>query len=140
MVKFTTPETSYAEHESLLANAESVLQATWVAVSRRATLHSGTRFLCRRNATILRCGHLPDKRFLEVSSCSNFEAFQARRANIRFRPEAGAKPEFVHTLNASGTALPRVVIALLETYQNSDGTVRIPAVLQPYMGGLTQIG
>ena len=68
------------------------------------------------------------KRFLEVSSCSNFEAFQARRANIRFRREVGAKPEFIHTLNASGTALPRVVIALLETYQNPDGTVRVPAI------------
>ena len=80
------------------------------------------------------------QRFLEVSSCSNFEDFQARRANIRFRREAGARLEFVHTLNASGTALPRVVIALLETYQNPDGTVRVPAVLQPYMGGMKQIG
>lgn len=139
MVKFTTPETSYAEHESLLANAESVLQA--LGLPYRVVQHCTVEL----SFAAAKCYDIEvwapaAQRFLEVSSCSNFEAFQARRANIRFRREAGAKPEFVHTLNASGTALPRVVIALLETYQNADGTLRVPAVLQPYMGGLAQIG
>ena len=139
MVKFTTPETSYAEHETLLTNAESVLQA--LGLPYRVVQHCTVEL----GFSAAKCYDIEvwapaRQRFLEVSSCSNFEAFQARRANIRFRREAGARPEFIHTLNASGTALPRVVIALLETYQNSDGTVRIPAVLQSYMGGITQIG
>ena len=139
MVKFTAPETSYAEHESLLANAESVLQA--LGLPYRVVQHCTVEL----SFAAAKCYDIEvwapaGQRFLEVSSCSNFEAFQARRANIRFRPEPGAKPEFIHTLNASGTALPRVVIALLETYQNPDGTVRVPAILRPYMGGLTQIG
>ncbi|MDE0484425.1 MAG: serine--tRNA ligase [Candidatus Poribacteria bacterium] len=138
MVKFTTPETSYAEHETLLENAESVLQA--LGLPYRVVQHCTVEL----SFAAAKCYDIEvwapaGEKFLEVSSCSNFEAFQARRANIRYRPEAGAKPEFIHTLNASGTALPRVVIALLETYQNSDGTVRVPAVLQPYMGGLKQI-
>ncbi|MDE0687685.1 serine--tRNA ligase [Candidatus Poribacteria bacterium] len=139
MVKFTTPEASYAEHETLLANAESVLQA--LGLPYRVVQHCTVEL----SFAAAKCYDIEvwapaRQRFLEVSSCSNFEDFQARRASIRFRREAGARPEFVHTLNASGTALPRVVIALLETYQNPDGTVRIPAVLQPYMGGLKQIG
>ena len=139
MVKFTTPETSYAEHESLLENAEKVLQA--LGLVYRVVQHCTVEL----SFAAAKCYDIEvwapaRERYLEVSSCSNFEAFQARRANIRYRPEAGAKPEFIHTLNASGTALPRVVIALLETCQNSDGTVRVPAVLQPYMGGLKQIG
>ncbi len=138
MVKFTTPQTSYAEHESLLTNAESVLQA--LGLPYRVVQHCTVEL----SFAAAKCYDIEvwaptAQRFLEVSSCSNFEAFQARRANIRFRPAPGAKPEFVHTLNASGTALPRVVIALLETYQNTDGTVRVPTILQPYMGGLTQI-
>lgn len=139
MVKFTTPETSYAEHETLLANAESVLQA--LGLPYRVVQHCTVEL----SFAAAKCYDIEvwapaRQRFLEVSSCSNFEDFQARRSSIRFRREAGARPEFVHTLNASGTALPRVVIALLETYQNPDGTVRVPAVLQPYMGGLNQIG
>ena len=139
MVKFTTPETSYTEHESLLENAESVLQA--LGLVYRVVQHCTVEL----SFAAAKCYDIEvwapaRERYLEVSSCSNFEAFQSRRANIRYRPEAGAKPEFIHTLNASGTALPRIVIALLETYQNSDGTVRLPAVLQPYMGGLKQIG
>ena len=139
MVKFTTPETSYAEHESLLVNAENVLQA--LGLPYRVVQHcTGELSFAAAKCYDIEVWAPARQRFLEVSSCSNFEAFQARRANIRFRREAGAKLEFVHTLNASGTALPRVVIALLETYQNPDGTVRVPAVLHPYMGGLTQIG
>ena len=78
--------------------------------------------------------------WLEVSSCSNFVDFQARRANIRFRPEPGAKPEFVHTLNGSGLALPRVLIAVIENYQQADGSIVVPEVLRPYMGGMERIG
>ena len=77
--------------------------------------------------------------WLEVSSCSNFRDFQARRARIRYRPSPGAKPEFLHTLNGSGLALPRVLIAVLENYQQEDGSVIIPAVLRGYMGGKEKI-
>jgi seryl-tRNA synthetase len=78
--------------------------------------------------------------WLEISSCSNFTDFQARRANIRFRRAAGEKPEFVHTLNASGVALPRTMVAILENYQQKDGKVIVPEVLRPYMGGVEVIG
>ena len=75
-----------------------------------------------------------------MSSCSTFRDFQARRANIRFRPTEGGRPQFVHTLNGSGLALPRTMIAIIENYQNADGTFDIPEVLRPYLGGQTQIG
>ncbi len=78
-------------------------------------------------------------RYVEISSCSNFEDFQARRANIRFRREKGARPEFVHTLNGSGIAVGRCLAAVLENYQQADGSVRIPEALRPYMGGLELI-
>jgi len=77
--------------------------------------------------------------WLEVSSCSNCESFQARRANIRYRPEPRAKPEFVHTLNGSGLALPRTLIAVMENYQQADGSIAVPEVLRPYMGGIEVI-
>ncbi len=79
-------------------------------------------------------------RYLEVSSCSNFRDFQARRANIRFRPKDGGKPEFVHTLNGSGVALPRTVIAIMENYQRPDGTIEVPEALRDYMDGMEVIG
>src|SRR5690625_5603684 len=78
--------------------------------------------------------------YREISSCSNFEAFQARRAGIRFRREEKGKPEFVHTLNGSGLAIGRTVAAIMENYQNEDGTINVPTVLQPYMGGKKEIG
>jgi seryl-tRNA synthetase len=77
---------------------------------------------------------------LEVSSCSNAGDYQARRANIRFRREAGSRPEYPHTLNGSGLALPRIVIAIMETYQQPDGTIRVPEVLRTWMGGIEEIG
>jgi seryl-tRNA synthetase len=77
--------------------------------------------------------------WLEVSSCSNCTDFQARRANVRYRPEAGAKPQFVHTLNGSGLALPRIMIGILENYQQADGSIAVPEVLRPYMGGIDVI-
>lgn len=133
LVKFCTPETSYEEHEKLLADAEDIL--------RRLKLPYRVVLLCSGDISFAaaKCYDLElyapgvDK-WLEVSSCSNFEAFQARRANIRYRPEPGAKPEFVHTLNASGVALPRLVVSLLENYQRPDGTVEVPEVLRPYVG------
>lgn len=133
LVKYVHPDSSYDELEQLVANAESVLQSLG--------LHYRVLLLC--------AGDMGDKgckcydlevwapgteAYLEVSSCTNFEAFQSRRANIRFRPEAGAKPEFVHILNGSGLAVPRLMVALLETYRQEDGTVMIPEVLRPYMG------
>jgi seryl-tRNA synthetase len=77
--------------------------------------------------------------WLEVSSCSNVEAFQARRANIRYRPEPGAKPEFIHTLNGSGLGVPRTMIAIMENYQQEDGSIVVPEVLRPYMRGIEVI-
>jgi seryl-tRNA synthetase len=79
------------------------------------------------------------KEWLEVSSLSNCTDFQARRANIRYRPEKGAKPRYVHTLNGSGLALPRVMIAVMENYQQADGSIQVPGVLRPYMGGVDAI-
>jgi len=78
--------------------------------------------------------------WLEVSSCSNFMDFQARRANLRYRPEPGARPEYLHTLNGSGLALPRTMIAVMENYQQADGSIVVPEVLRPYMGGIERIG
>ena len=138
MVKFTTPETSYDEHESLLTNVEAVVQALSLPY-RVITLCTADLGFSASKCYDVEVWTAGEERFLEISSCSNFEDFQARRANISFRRESGAKPEFVHTLNASGLALPRVVIAILENYQYADGSVGIPQVLKPYMGGLDRI-
>lgn len=138
MVKFVKPETSYEELESLLADAEQLLQML--------DLHYRVLELCTADLSFAssKCYDIEvwapgANSYLEVSSCSNFEDFQARRAGIRYRPEQGAKPEYVHTLNGSGLALPRTVVALLETYQNPDGSVTIPEVLRPYMRGMERI-
>ncbi len=139
MVKFALPETSYDEHELLLTNAEDVLQALGLPY-RVVTLCTADLGFAAAKCYDIEVWAAAEERFLEVSSCSNFEDFQARRANIRFRREPGAKPEFVHTLNASGLALPRVVIAILENYQQADGSICIPEVLEPYMGGVGRIG
>jgi seryl-tRNA synthetase len=133
MVKFVEPERSYEELESLLANAEDIL--------KRLGLHYRVLSLCSSDISFAaaKCYDLEIwaagyKDWLEVSSCSNFEDFQARRAGIRYRKPDG-KPGFVHTLNGSGVALPRLMVAILENYQQADGSVRIPDVIQPYMGG-----
>lgn len=133
IVKFSLPETSYDELESLTEDAESVLQAL------------GLHY----RVVVLSAGDMGDKgcktydlevwapgvgRYLEISSCTNFEAYQARRANIRFRREAGAKPEFVHILNGSGVACARLFAALVETYAQEDGTVTVPGPLRRYVG------
>jgi len=137
MVKFVRPETSYDELESLLGNAEAVLQ--------RLGLEYRVLELCRGDLSFAaaKCYDLEIwapgvARWLEVSSCSNFEDFQARRANIRFRDKQ-RKPQFVHTLNGSGVALARLVLTILELYQQADGTVTVPEALRPYMRGLDTI-
>ncbi len=133
LVKLVKPETSYDELESLLGNAEKVLQLLGLEY-RVAKLSTGDMSFAAAKCYDIEVWTPGVGKFLEVSSCSNFEDFQARRINIRFRDEDG-KLRFVHTLNGSGLALPRTVIAILETYQQKDGSVVIPEVLQPYMGG-----
>lgn len=133
MVKFTTPESSYEELESLTANAEEVLQKLNIPyrVVRLSTGDLGFSAAMTYDVEVWMPSY---GRYVEISSCSNFENFQARRANIRFRPEEKAKPEFVHTLNGSGLAVGRTVAAILENYQQEDGSVVIPEALVPYMG------
>jgi len=139
MVRITTPDKSYDEHEQLLADAEDILQRLDLPY-RVLLLASGDTSFAAAKCYDLEVYAPGADRWLEVSSCSNFEAFQARRLKMRFKAEAGAKPEFVHTLNASGLALPRIVIAILENYQTKDGRVRVPDVLVPYLGGLRELG
>ena len=135
LVKFTTPEQSYDELEALTADAERVLQ--------RLDLPYRTVVLCTADMGFTAAKTydievwLPSQRkYREISSCSNTESFQARRANIRFRPEGTGKAEFVHTLNGSGLAVGRTLIAILENYQQKDGSIVIPPALRPYMGQL----
>jgi len=139
MVKFALPETSYEEHETLLQNVEDVLQLLNLPY-RILTLCTADISFAAAKCYDIEVWAAGVERYLEVSSCSNFEDFQARRANIRFRRARGKKTEFVHTLNASGLALPRTVIAILENYQQADGSIVIPEVLRPYMGGIEKIG
>lgn len=138
MVKFSYPETSYDELEKLTDNGEAVLKALGLTY-RMVLLCTGDMSFTSAKTYDLEVWAPGVEQWLEVSSCSNFEDYQARRANIRFRREPGTKPEFVHTLNGSGVALPRTVIAILENYQQSDGSVVVPEVLRPYMGGLEVI-
>ena len=138
MVKFVDPDTSYAELESLLANAERVLQLLGLEY-RIMKLCTGDLSFAAAKCYDIELWAPGIERYLEVSSCSNFEDFQARRCSIRYRPKDG-KPRFVHTLNGSGVALPRLVIALMETYQTKEGTIELPEVLHPYLGGQTIIG
>lgn len=136
LVKFTTPETSYEEHEKLLRDAETVLQRLELPY-RIVALCTGDLGFAAAKCYDLEVWAPGVQMWLEVSSCSNFEAFQARRANIRYRPEPTAKPEYVHTLNASGVATPRLMAAILENYQQADGSVVIPEALRPYMDGVS---
>jgi seryl-tRNA synthetase len=133
LVKFTKPEESYAEHEKLTRNAEEVLQ--------RLGLHYRTVALCTGDMGFSSAKTydievwLPGQNlYREISSCSNFESYQARRANIRFKPEGKGKSEFVHTLNGSGLAIGRTWVAIVENYQQADGSVVIPEALRPYVG------
>jgi len=133
MVKFVKPEDSYAELESLTDNAEEVLRKLELPyrVVRLSTGDLGFSSAMTYDVEVWMPSY---GRYVEISSCSNFEDFQARRANIRFRPEEKGKPAFVHTLNGSGLAVGRTVAAILENYQQADGSVAIPQALQAYMG------
>jgi len=135
LVKFTTPETSYDELESLLLDAEEVLQLLGLPY-RVVVLCTGDLGFAAAKTYDIEVWAPGQNRFVEISSCSNFEDYQARRANIRYKPKDGGKPRFVHTLNGSGLAVGRTVMAILENYQQKDGSVVIPEVLRPYMGGL----
>ena len=134
LVRFVAPETSYAAHEELRRDVEDVLQALELPY-RVLNLCAGDLSFAAAKCYDFETWAPGQGAWLEVSSCSNFEAFQARRAGIRFRREPGARAEFVHTLNASGLALPRILITLLEHNQEADGRVRLPAVLRPAMKG-----
>lgn len=138
MVKFTTPETSYEELEKLTLNAEEVL--------KRLNIHFRTVSLCTADLGFSSAKTydvevwLPGQdSYREISSCSNFEDFQSRRASIRFRREGSGKVEFVHTLNGSGLAVGRTVVAVLENFQQADGSVIVPDALRPYMKGIDRI-
>jgi seryl-tRNA synthetase len=139
LVKFVRPEESDAQHERLTRHAEEILEALKLPY-RRVLLCAGDTGFSSAKTFDLEVWLPGQQLYREISSCSNFEGFQARRANIRYRPAgAKAKPEFVHTLNGSGLAVGRTWLAILENYQQADGTVLIPEVLQPYMGGADQI-
>jgi seryl-tRNA synthetase len=133
MVKFVAPESSYEELEKLTNQAEIILQ--------KLGLHYRVIELCTGDLSFsaAKCYDLEvwapgEKKWLEVSSCSNFEDFQARRGNIRYRKYADNKVDYLHTLNGSGLATPRLMVALLETYQSSDGKITLPEVLHQRMG------
>ncbi len=138
LVKYALPENSYEELESLTMHAEAILQKLGLHY-RTVTLSTGDMGFGSAKTYDLEVWLPSQNTFREISSCSNYEAFQARRAQIRFRRSGGSKPEYVHTLNGSGLAVGRTWIAILENFQQEDGTVLIPEVLQPYMGGVTKI-
>ncbi|MCD6303092.1 MAG: serine--tRNA ligase, partial [Anaerolineae bacterium] len=135
MVKFVKPENSMDELMRLLDNAEDIC--------RRLNLPYRVVQMCTGDLSFsaavkydIELWAAGCQEWLEVSSCSNFCDFQARRANIRYRPGGDGKPQFVHTLNGSGLALPRLMIAILENYQRDDGTIEVPEAVRPYMGGV----
>ncbi|HEV2618466.1 MAG TPA: serine--tRNA ligase [Acidobacteriaceae bacterium] len=138
LVKFTTPDRSTEDHERLTQDAERVLELLGLPY-RRVLLCTGDMGFSSSKTYDLEVWLPGQNLYREISSCSNFEAFQARRANIRFRPAGAKKSEFLHTLNGSGLAVGRTYLAILENYQQADGTVRIPDVLIPYMNGETAI-
>jgi seryl-tRNA synthetase len=138
MYRLTAPEESYAALEEMVQEAADICRALEIPFRLVQMCTGDLGFQASKKYDLEMwapgCGE-----WLEVSSLSNCEEFQARRSNIRYRPEKGAKPEYVHTLNGSGLALPRVMIAVMENYQQADGTIVVPQVLRPHMGGATQI-
>jgi seryl-tRNA synthetase len=138
MVKLCTPDSSYDELEKLTKDAESVLQLLEIPY-RVICLCTGDMGFGASKTYDLEVWLPSQHKYREISSCSNCEDFQARRMGTRFRPAGGGKPVFVHTLNGSGIAIGRTLIAILENYQQEDGSVRVPSVLVPYMGGITEI-
>ena len=139
MVKFTAPEQSQTEHEKMLQDALDIARLLDVPY-HVLRLSTGDMSFGSAHTYDIELWAPGSQEWLEVSSVSNFHDFQARRANLRYRPDDGGRPQFLHTLNGSGLALPRVLITILETYQNEDGTVTIPEVVRPYMGGQEMIG
>jgi seryl-tRNA synthetase len=138
LVKFTTPENSNTEHEALTRHAETVLEKLGLPY-RRMLLCTGDMGFASSKTYDLEVWLPGQNLYREISSCSNFEAFQARRANIRYRPTGAKKTEFLHTLNGSGLAIGRTYLAILENYQQADGTIQVPDALVPYMNGDTVI-
>jgi seryl-tRNA synthetase len=139
LVKFTTPETSYEELERLTADAEQVLRLLGLPY-RTVMLCTGDIGFSSAKTYDIEVWLPSQQTYREISSCSNCESFQARRANIKFRPGGTGKAEFVHTLNGSGLAVGRTLIAILENYQQRDGSVVVPEALRPFMGGREVIG
>jgi seryl-tRNA synthetase len=133
LFKFTRPETSYDEHEALVRNAETILQKLGLHY-RTVLLCSGDMGFASAKTYDIEVWLPSSNEFREISSCSNCEAFQARRAGIRYKPKAGGKSEFVHTLNGSGLAVGRTWIAVVENYQQADGSIVVPELLRPYLG------
>lgn len=138
LVKLTTPENSNDEHEKLTANAERILQLLGLPY-RTVVLSTGDMGFGARKTYDIEVWLPSQKTYREISSCSNCGDFQARRMNLRFRRGGGGKPEYVHTLNGSGLAVGRTWIAILENYQQADGTIQLPEILLPYMNGLEKI-
>ena len=138
LVKFVKPETSYEELEKLTRDAEKILQRLGLAY-RVVSLCAGDLGFASAKTYDIEVWLPGQNRYREISSCSNFEDFQARRANIKYKPKSGGKPIYVHTLNGSGLAVGRTVVAIMENYQQEDGSVMIPEVLRPYMGGMERI-
>jgi seryl-tRNA synthetase len=139
LVQLVHPEASWDALEALTGHAEAVLQALGLAY-RVVTLATGDLGFSAAKTYDLEVWLPGQQAYREISSCSNFTDFQARRANLRYRPADGGKPRLLHTLNGSGLAVGRTVVAILENYQQPDGSVRIPEVLVPYMGGQQLIG
>ena len=137
-MSFTTPDASYAELERLTGNAERVLQLLGLPY-RTVLLCTGDMGFASAKTYDIEVWLPSQKMYREISSCSNTEAFQARRANIKFRPGGTGRVEYVHTLNGSGVAVGRALVAILENGQQKDGSVVIPPALRPYMGGLAEI-
>ena len=138
MYKFTNPEKSYEALDELVRHASDICEALKLPY-RLVEMVTGDLGFAASKKYDLEVWAAGCQEWLEVSSCSNCESFQARRANVRYRPSGGGKPRFVHTLNGSGLALPRVVIAIMENNQNVDGSISVPSALQPYMGGVETI-
>jgi seryl-tRNA synthetase len=138
LVKLSLPENSYDELEGLTRDAETILQRLGLHY-RTVALSSGDLGFSNAKTYDLEVWLPSQNTFREISSCSNYEAFQARRAQIRFRRAGGAKPEYVHTLNGSALAVGRTWIAVVENYQQADGSILIPEALRPYMHNLERI-
>jgi seryl-tRNA synthetase len=139
MYTFAVPETSYDDMEAMIEDALDICRLLDVP-HRLVRFCTGDLGFTAADTYDVEMWAPGCREWLEVSSVSNCESFQARRANVRYRPEPGARPQFVHTLNGSGLALPRVMIAVMENYQQADGSIVVPEVLRPWMGGIELIG